>query len=155
IRKSIAENKPLNQFAWELIASRGSTYQEPAANYYRALRDPQLPAEATAQVFLGIRMQCAKGHNHPFNQWTQNDYHQLAAVFARVQYRIVENKRKDKLDTHEFVGEQIVYMDETSEVKHPYTQEIQKPRILGGPTLNLGPKVDRLLDLADWIADAD
>jgi hypothetical protein len=155
IKKSIADNKPLNLFAWELIASRGSTYTEPAANYYRALREPQVRAEATAQVFLGIRMQCAKCHNHPFNQWTQNDYHQLAAVFARVQYKIVENTRRDKLDKHEFVGEQIVFMDATSEVKHPSTGDELKPRILGGPTLSLGPKDDRLLHLADWIADTE
>ena len=83
IKKSVADNKPLNQFARELVASRGSTYKEPAANYYRALRDPQTRSEAFAQVFLGIRMQCAKCHNHPFNQLTQNDYHQLAAFFPR------------------------------------------------------------------------
>jgi Protein of unknown function (DUF1549)/Protein of unknown function (DUF1553) len=153
IKKSIADNKPLNQFARELIASRGSTYTDPAANYYRALRDPQIRAEATAQVFLGIRMQCAKCHNHPFNQWTQNDYHQLAAFFPRVQYKIVENARKDKLDKHEFVGEQIVHFDDTSEVKHPVTGEVMTPRFLGGAALNLGPKDDRLLPLADWVAD--
>lgn len=155
IRRSIAGNKPLNQFARELVASRGSTYTDPAANYYRALRDPQIRAEATAQVFLGIRMQCAKCHNHPFGQWTQNDYHQLAAFFARVQYKIIENTRRDKLDTHEFIGEQIVFMDDTSEVKHPYTGEVQKPRLLGGPTLTLGPTDDRLLPLAEWIARPD
>ena len=77
IRGSIADNKPLNEFARELIAARGSTYTEPAANYYRALREPETRAEAAAQVFLGIRMQCAKCHNHPFDQWTQNDYHRL------------------------------------------------------------------------------
>jgi len=153
IRQSIAENKPLNQFARELIASRGSTYKEPAANYYRALRDPHTRAEATAQVFLGIRMQCAKCHNHPFNQWTQNDYHQLAAFFPRVQYRIVENNRRDKLDKHEFVGEQIVYLDATGEVKHPYTGQVMQPRLLGGPTLTLGTKDDPLVRLADWVAD--
>src|SRR5207245_8450501 len=62
IRRCIAEDKPLNEFARELIASRGSSYSNPAANYYRALRDPETRAEATAQVFLGIRLQCAKCH---------------------------------------------------------------------------------------------
>src|SRR5262249_45973283 len=56
-RAAIAEGKPLNEFARELLAGRGSTYSHPAANYYRALRDPQARAEATAQVFLGIRLQ--------------------------------------------------------------------------------------------------
>src|SRR6201999_1609986 len=131
-------------FARQLIASRDSTYEEPAANYYRALRDPQTRAEATAQVFLGIRMQCAKCHNHPFDRWTQNDYHQLAAFFARVQYRIVENTRHDKLDKHEFIGEQIVFLDNDSEVKHPVTAAVLPPRFLAGATTELPAGADRL-----------
>ncbi len=153
IRDALAKDLPLNQFAHALIVSHGSTYTQPAANYYRALRDPQARAEATAQVFLGIRMLCAKCHNHPFNTWTQNDYHQLAAFFPRVQYKIVANTRKDNLDKHEFIGEQEVYQDDKSEVKHPVTGEILAPRLLGGPELKLGPKDDRLVPLADWIAD--
>ena len=155
ISQAIAKDMPLNDFARALIVSRGSTYKEPPANYYRALRDPQARTEATAQVFLGIRMLCAKCHNHPFNQWTQTDYHQLAAFFPRIQYKIVANSRKDKLDTHEFIGEQEVYQDETSEVKHPVTGEVLLPRFLGGPTLKVGPKDDRLQALADWVADPD
>jgi hypothetical protein len=155
IRESIARDKPLNQMAKELIASRGSTYTQPAANYYRALRDPQVRAEATAQVFLGIRMQCAKCHNHPFNQWTQNDYHQLAAFFPRVQYKIVKNERKDKLDKHEFVGEQIVIMDDVSEINHPVTGVELRPKFLGGPEPALGEDGDRLIALADWVARPD
>ncbi len=153
IRKSMADNKPLNEFARELIESRGSTYKEPAANYYRALRDPQTRSEAFAQVFLGIRMQCAKCHNHPYNQLTQNDYHQLAAFFPRVQYKIVDNKRKDKLDSHEFNGEQIVFMDRTSEVKHPVSGEVLTPKYLGGRLTTLSEKDDRLILLANWVAN--
>jgi hypothetical protein len=155
IRSSIARDKPLNIMARELIAGTGSTYAAPAANYYRALRDPQLRAEATAQVFLGIRMQCAKCHNHPFNQWTQNDYHQLAAFFARVQYTVLENHRRDKLDKHEFIGEQIVFQDDASEVKHPVTGAVLRPRFLGGDEPALGEKGDRLRALADWVARSD
>lgn len=153
IRSAIAKDMPLNQFARALITGHGSTYTHPEANYYRALRDPQTRVEATAQVFLGIRMLCAKCHNHPFNKWTQNDYYQLAAFFPRIQYKIVANTRKDKLDKHEFIGEQEVYEDDTSEVKQPNTGEIMAPRVLGGPALKLGPKDDRLPPLADWIAD--
>jgi hypothetical protein len=155
IKKSIASNQPLNEFARDLIVSRGSTYKEPASNYYRALRDPQARAEATAQVFLGVRMQCAKCHNHPFNQITQTDYHQLAAFFPRIGYKIVENKRRDKLDSHEFDGEQIVQIEKVGEVKHPVTGEVLKPKLLGGPTLKLADSDDRLQPLADWVASPD
>lgn len=153
IRRSIAEGKPLNEFARELIASRGSTYAEPAANYYRALRDPMVRVEATAQVFLGIRLQCARCHNHPFDRWTQDDYYSLAAFFPRVQYRVLENNRRDNLDKHEFIGEQIVWLDRESEVTHPRSGATMSPRFLGQANASCRPDADRLQALADWIAD--
>jgi hypothetical protein len=155
IRRSIVDDKPLNEFARELVAGRGSTYHHPAANYYRALREPSVRAEATAQVFLGIRLQCARCHNHPFDRWTQTDYHSLAAFFARVRYRIVENKRRDMLDKHEFDGEQVVWMDRTGELTHPVTGEVLRPRFPGAATPDFAPGADRLGALADWIARPD
>ncbi len=153
IRRSIAEGKPLNEFARELIAGRGSTYGQPAANWYRSLRDPQTRAEAAAQVFLGIRMQCARCHNHPFDRWTQTDYHSFAAFFCRVQYQILENNRRDRLDKHEFNGEQIVWMDRSGEIKHPFSGEVLRPLFLGSDTPAFAAGEDRLLALANWIAD--
>jgi hypothetical protein len=155
VRRSIAEGKPLNEFARELVAGRGSTYERPAANYYRALRDPQVRAEATAQVFLGIRLQCARCHNHPFDRWTQDDYHSLAAFFPRVQYRIVENNRRDRFDSHEFDGEQIVYLAREGEVTHPRTGQTLRPRFPGADAPACGPDDDRVQALADWIARPD
>jgi hypothetical protein len=155
IRRCIQDGLPLNEFARELLASRGSTYADPAANYYRALRDPFSRAEATAQVFLGIRLQCAKCHNHPFERWTQTDCHSLAAFFARVQYRIVENNRKDRLDKHEFDGEQVVWMAREGEWTHPHTGEVLRPLFPGAPTPALAPEADRLQVLADWVARPD
>jgi hypothetical protein len=155
LRQSIADGKPLNEFARELIAARGSTYAEPPANFYRALRDPQARAEAVAQVFLGVRLQCAKCHNHPFDRWTQDDYHSLAAFFARVQYRIVENNRRDKFDKHEFDGEQVVWLDRESEWHHPRSGAVMAPRFLGGPAPDLAARADRLQALADWVAAPD
>jgi hypothetical protein len=153
IRRSIADGKPLNEFARELIAGRGNTYSQPAANWYRSLRDPQARAEAAAQVFLGVRMQCARCHNHPFDRWTQTDYHSFAAFFCRVQYQILENNRRDRLDKHEFNGEQIVWMDRAGEVKHPRNDEVLRPLFLGSDTPAFAADADRLLPLADWIAD--
>ena len=155
IRQNLAEDRPLNEFAHDLIAGRGSTYSKPAANFYRALRDPQARAEAVGQVFLGLRLQCARCHNHPFDRWSQDDYHSLAAFFARVQYQIVENRRRDRLDKHEFDGEQVVWFDRESEVLHPRTGEVVRPRFLGGPDLTLAPGGDRLQALADWVAAPD
>jgi hypothetical protein len=152
IRQAIAENKPLNEFAREVIAGRGSSYAQPAGSFYRALREPPARAEAAAQVFLGVRLQCARCHNHPYDQWTQTDYHSWTAFFTRVQYRIVENNRRDRLDKHEFDGEQIVWQDRTSEWKDPRTGSNLAPKFLGEETPAFGKHDDRLLVLADWIA---
>jgi hypothetical protein len=158
IRQSIADGKPLNEFARELIAARGSTYTNPPANYYRANRNALVRAETTAQIFMGIRLQCAKCHNHPFDRWTMDDYYSLTAFFARVQYKIVENNRRDGLDQHEFDGEQIVWMDRDGEVQNPRTGTRAAPRfpaIAATASPQLPPEADRLAELADWIARPD
>ena len=131
IRKSFADNKPLNQFVAEIVAARGSTYKVPPTNFYRALRKPEHRAESSAQVFLGIRLQCAKCHHHPFDQWTQDDYYSWSNFFGRIDYEILENKRRDKNDKNEFAGEQIVKLKESGDVKNPTTGQTAGLRFLG------------------------
>ncbi|MBC7967888.1 MAG: DUF1553 domain-containing protein [Fuerstia sp.] len=157
IRDSIAADKPLNQFAAEIIASRGSTYTEPPSNFYRALRTPEERSESAAQVFLGVRLQCSKCHNHPFDHWTQDDYYSWTNFFARVDYKIIENKRRDENDKHEFDGEQIVFMKDDGNVKNPTTGTIAGLRFLGGgenPATN-DKSTDRLQTLAKWLGSSD
>ncbi|MCA9008833.1 MAG: DUF1553 domain-containing protein [Planctomycetaceae bacterium] len=155
IRASIAEGKPLNRMAAELIEARGSTYKVPQANLYRALRSPEERGEAMAQLFLGVRLTCAKCHNHPFDRWTQDDYYGWSGLFARVDYEIVENKRRDKNDKHEFVGEQIVRIAETGEVRNPRTGQPAALRFLGDSEVGVTETAeqDRLQSLAAWISD--
>ena len=150
IRASIAQAKPLNEFVRELIASRGSTYSQPQANYYRAMRTPLMRAESTAQLFLGVRLQCAKCHNHPFDRWTQDDYYGWANLFSRVSYKVMENRRRDRNDKHEFDGEQVVYMARKGEVKNPRTGTPQPPQFLGAAAMQ-DPEADRLQHLAEWL----
>ena len=144
IRQNVAENKPLDEFVRELLSARGSTYQNPAGNYFRALRDPVTRAESTAQVFLGTRLGCAKCHNHPFDRWSQADYYDWAQVFSPVNYKVLENKRRDGLDKHEFVGEQIIWARSSKNVTNPRTGKPAVARYLGetAPTES---------DLAEWI----
>ncbi len=153
IRQCIADKKPLNEFARELVAARGSTYRQPPANFYRSLRQPEARAEAVAQVFLGIRLQCAHCHNHPFERWTQNDYYSQVAFFTRIEYEILENNRTDRLDTHEFIGEQIVWQQRSGEQRHPKTKAAVPPRFLDA-TQSIDP-ADRLQAIADWVAAPD
>lgn len=149
IRKSIADNKPIDQFARELISARGSTYTNPPANYYRANRDAATRGEATAQIFLGLRLRCATCHNHPFDRWTQNDYYNWADLFARVDYKIIENKRTDKNDGHEFIGEQIIYEKDKGEIEDPRHGHTAEPKLLGANVVPDGQ--DRLDAVAQWI----
>ena len=151
IRESIAGNKPLDVFARELIAARGSTYENPAANWWRANRDPVTRAESTARVFLGTQLNCAQCHNHPFERWTQDDYYNWAGLFARLDYKIVENKRKDTNDTREFKGDQIVLLKAAGAVTNPRTGEPATPRFLGGDAPQTSADQDELKALADWL----
>jgi hypothetical protein len=158
IRQSFADHKPLNQMVSELIAARGSTYKVPPANFYRALRTPEQRAESTAQVFLGIRLQCAKCHNHPFDRWTQDDYYGWSNFFARIDYEIVENKRRDQNDKHEFDGEQIVLWKTEGEVTNPATGKPAGLRFPGNINHAAQPQPDtstaseeRLQQLAAWM----
>jgi hypothetical protein len=84
IRSAIASNRPYDKFVAELITANGSTFQYPAANYYRVSREPPAVMENLTQVFLGTRFSCNKCHDHPFERWTQGQYYQLSAYFAAV-----------------------------------------------------------------------
>ena len=153
IAAQIAADRPLTEFAADLLAARGSTYAHPPANFWRAVRDPLGRAEAVAQVFLGVRVGCAKCHNHPFDRWTMDDYYGFAALFARVDYRVIENRKKDGFDKHEFVGEQVVFDKRDGEVVSGRTKQPAAPKLLGGAAV--GPEADRLAALAGWLASPD
>jgi hypothetical protein len=84
IRSAIATNRPYDQFVAELLTANGSTFENPAANYYRISREPSAVMENLTQVFLGTRFSCNKCHDHPFERWTQGQYYQLSAFFASV-----------------------------------------------------------------------
>ncbi len=84
IRSAIASNQPYDQFVADLVTANGSTFQNPAANYYRVSREPPAVMENLTQVFLGTRFSCNKCHDHPFERWTQGQYYQLSAYFSAV-----------------------------------------------------------------------
>jgi hypothetical protein len=155
IAAQIAADRPLNEFARDILAANGSTYVNPPANFWRAVREPTQRAESVAQVFLGVRIGCARCHNHPFDRWKIDDYYGFAALFARIDYRLLETTRKDNLDKHEFVGEQVVFQNRDGEVMNPRTKSPAAPIFLGAKSPRFGPDDDRLTALADWIAAPD
>ncbi|HLY40348.1 MAG TPA: DUF1549 domain-containing protein [Terracidiphilus sp.] len=87
IRQSVAEDKPWNQFATEIITANGNTLKNGAANYWVIHRDPLDISENMAQAFMGINISCAHCHNHPLAKWTQKDYYGMANLFARVRLK--------------------------------------------------------------------
>jgi len=116
---------------------------QPAANYYQIEQDNQKVAENVAQVFLGMRMQCAQCHNHPFDRWTMDDYYGFTAFFAQVARKRGEDPR-----------EQIIFNRGGGETKHPVTKQNVKPKFLGGIEPETKGK-DRRAVLAQWIASEE
>lgn len=148
LRTNIKDDVGFDKVVRELIASNGSTSTNPAANYYRIARDAQNLAETTAQLFFGIRMQCAKCHNHPFERWTQDDYYSMAAWFARVK------QRKDPRESGtapNVIASEIIYSERGGEVTQPRTGKVMAPKFLGAEIPTIAARQDRRVVLADWM----
>jgi hypothetical protein len=151
LRDRIAADAPLDEFARLLLTASGSTWENPPANFYRTNADPTTAAETVGQVFLGVRLQCARCHNHPFDDWTQDDYYGLAAFFGNVQRKELTNQRKDQLDKHEINGDVLVYVSGRPEVVQPRSGETMAPRPPRGPVARAGEGRDARADLARWL----
>ena len=154
IRDSIALGRRMDAFVRDLVATEGSTYAQPASNFYRVNREPTVRGETAARLFLGIRLQCAKCHSHPFDRWTMDDYYAWSALFARVDYKLVDNKRGDKLDLNEYNGEQIIVFKTNGEVTDPRSSVAVKPKFLGTP-FDPATNTDRLSSLASWLTSPE
>jgi hypothetical protein len=152
LRGHLERNTGFDAVVRELLTANGSTYTNPPANYYRIARDPQNLAETTAQLFFGIRMQCAKCHNHPFERWTQDDYYSMAAFFARVK----QKKDPDEPGpTPKVAGGEIIFDGRAGEVTQPRTGKVMPPKFMGGPVAVVPPGKDRRAVLADWVTAPD
>ena len=143
--RSVADDKPMDVFARELLTGLGDTLDRPEANFHRIARTPEEEGETVAQLFMGVRVGCAKCHNHPFESITQADYYGLAAYFARVQRK----GAKFGLD------DEVIYLAPGGEVQNPTTKKTQEPAAFGTPAGPLGPDDDRRERLADWLTRAD
>jgi hypothetical protein len=151
LRDRIAADAPLDEFARLLLTASGSTWENPPASFYRTNADPTTAAETVGQVFLGVRLQCARCHNHPFDDWTQDDYYGLAAFFGNVRRKELSDQRKDQLDKHEINGDVLVYVSGRPEVVQPRSGEVMAPRPPRGPVAASGDDRDARADLARWL----
>ena len=142
LREAFRANMPVSRMVDELVTAQGSIYSNGPANFFRVASSPDDLAETTAQVFMGVRLQCAKCHHHPFESYGQDDYYALAAYFARVR-----TKASDEFGL--FGREQVVYVAKAGEVYQPRTGKKMAPRPLGGAAVD--DPVDRRRALAKWL----
>jgi len=151
LRDQIAADRPMDQVARKIVAGLGSTWRNPPASFHRTNRDPMAAAESVSQVFLGIRLQCARCHNHPFDVWTQDDYYGLAAFFANIGRKEINNQRKDRLDSHEINGDEIIYTSGRAQILQPRSGRLLEPRWLNEtePATQSSPSTSALDRLAD------
>jgi len=142
VRDSMAKNKPYDQFARELLVSGGSNFRDAPSNYYRALRkrDAQGYAAATALVFMGVRLGCARCHGHPLENWTLDDNMGMAAFFAQVR---IKKTREWK--------EEIVYVNAKQTLRRPTTRQVVAPKVLDGEELKVVPGEDLRVKFAEWL----
>lgn len=142
VHDSLAANVPYDQFVRELIMANGSDFQVGPANYYRAVpkRDPPSYAEATAALFLGARLECARCHAHPHERWDAEDVLGMAAFFSKV-----------AIKTSQEWKEEIVYFNPHGAVLHPHRNDYVDPKLLGGETLALPRDQDPRPALAQWL----
>jgi hypothetical protein len=144
VYETVRDDRPMDQFARDLLTASGSVYENPAANYWRASRDPQDATETTAQLFLGVRIQCAKCHNHPFERWTQDNYYGIAAAFARI------GRKKTPDDT-----EEVIFTQDAGEVTQPRTGQQMKVHLLLKGDVDVPADQDRRAVFAEWLTQPD
>lgn len=143
LQEKIASNTPMDVLVQELLGSTGGTFSSPATNYYQNETDTLKIAENVAQVFMGMRIQCAQCHNHPFDRWTMDDYYSFANFFAQVGRKRAEDPR-----------EQIIYNRGSGEVRHIVGNRVLPPKFLGGAVPDLQGR-DRRVVLAEWLASPE
>ena len=144
LQEQIADNVPINEIVKKLLSSRGGTFKKPETNYYQVETDRLKVAENVAQVFMGIRLQCAQCHNHPFDRWTMDDYYGWAAFFNRIGRKRAEDPR-----------ETIVYDSGSGDTTHPVSKKKMAPKFLGGETPEIKASTGRREAVAEWLTSPD
>ena len=158
IKHSIAMNKPYNQFAQEVLTATGSNLENPPASYYKVIRDPETLMENTTHLFLAVRFNCNKCHDHPFERWTQDQYYNLAAYFAQI------GRKEDPAFQGQRIGGsavegatplvEVVFDRGSGEMKHALTGQVSPPSFPFEHEDTLEPSAPRLEQLAQWMTSS-
>ena len=140
LNEKLSKNVPINEIVRDLLSASGGSFSNPSTNYYQVEQETLKIAENTAQVFMGMRMQCAQCHNHPFDRWTMDDYYSFAAFFSQIGRKAAEDP-----------GERIIFNSGGGEVAHLLGGRAMAPKFLGAEVPDVAGK-DRRAVLAEWLA---
>lgn len=149
LRESFRANKPYDQFVREILTAEGSNHRDGPAVIYRDRRDPPELTTMFSQLFLGIRLECARCHHHPNEKWSQDDFYQFAAYFGPVK------QKGAGLSPPISAGTETFYFAPGGTVKHPVSAAVMAPKPPDGPAPKLGETDDPRRALADWLTGPD
>lgn len=141
VRDSLLANKPYDQFVRELLAATGTVIANPPVAWYKRVKQPIEQLEDVAQLFLGVRMQCAQCHHHPFERWSQDDYYGLAAFFTQIGRKPTSTRGEDM----------IFHQRGIAGATNIKTGQVIKPAALGDEVGGIAPDEDPRLRLATWM----
>ncbi|MCA9092471.1 MAG: DUF1549 domain-containing protein [Planctomycetaceae bacterium] len=142
VRDSFLANKPYDQFVRELLAATGTIIGNPPVAWYKRVKEPKQQLEDVAQLFLGVRMQCAQCHHHPFERWSQDDYFSFAAFFSQVGRKPSATRGEDL----------IFHRRGVAVANNMKTGTPLKPAALGDEIPPIPADDDPRLKLADWMS---
>lgn len=132
IRESVAKNEPYDKFVHAIVTATGSNRENPPASYYKILRTPEDTVENTTHLFLGVRFNCNKCHDHPFEKWTQDQYYETAAYFSQVSLKKDEASGNATIGGSAVEGAKPLYEEVSDtgnvEIRHQKTQQIVNPK---------------------------
>ncbi len=147
LRESFRQNKPYDQFVREILLTQGNTHRYGPAVIYRDRREPAELTTMFSQLFLGVRLDCARCHHHPNEKWSQEDFYRMAAFFAPLQ------PKGGGISAPISGGNETFFVIAGGTIKHPVTGEIMKPQPPDGPPAAVAEKADPRLALADWMTN--
>ncbi len=141
IRTALATNMPYDVFTRSILAAQGTVDQHPPVIWYRTVRNLTSQTNDTAQLFLGMRINCAQCHHHPYEKWSQDDYYQFQAFFSRLGLKPGESS-----------AEPAIFVKSEGTVRNPANNKIMKPAGLDSPAVEIGEDEDPRQKLVDWMA---
>lgn len=145
IRDSLLANVPYDQLVRELLGATGTVVSNPPVAWYKRVKDPKEQLEDIAQLFLGVRMQCAQCHHHPFERWSQDDYYGLAAFFSQIGRKPTGTRGEDL----------IFHQRGVAQAKNVKSGEMLKPVALGDEVGEISPDEDPRLRLGNWMSSKE